>query len=151
MESEVSDFWSKYGEIEEGTSASLVRPPPSPNLTFEGLRSARKHVDRMRAYAFGNSGGVFAKEAAELLIALGVSESKSERYLAKNLTTAMLESNEFVREPNCSFVHVDFLASRTEGIEERVAASDSSLMHTADMDKPADSDAGSETAQVVGC
>ena len=125
LESDVSEFWSKYGVSEVGLPTASQRPVPTLKTIFEGLQNAKRHLDRMRVYAMGNSGRVFAKEAAELLISLGLSNSQNARGLAKNLGTAMSASKEFIKQPDGSFVLIEFFATQTKEATEQVVERDS--------------------------
>ena len=140
LESEESGFWSRFGESEAGTPPTMNRTAPTLKTTFEGLKNAKKHVDRMVVYALGNSGRVVPREAAELLIALGISDSRSRRSLSKNLATVMGESDEFVKEPDGAFVHVEFLASGGNQVPEQTGEGNVSC--------PAEAENGGDTVLV---
>ena len=147
LESEEPGFWSKFGDSGAETATTSRRTVPTLKSTFEGLQKAKRHSDRMRVYAFGNSGKVIAREAAEVLISLGLSESKSVRYLAKNLTTAMADSDEFVKEPDGTFIHTEFLATGTGRAAEPVAELDLATSRDARNEDPAAPGSGSAFAQ----
>ncbi len=137
LESDGPGFWSKFGGGSAEPAATSRRAVPTLKSTFEGLQKAKRHSDRMRVYAFGNSGRVIAREAAELLISLGLSDSKSVRYLAKNLSTAMTDSDEFVKESDGTFIHKEFLATGTGRAAEPVAERDLATSPDARNEDPA--------------
>ena len=148
LESEVSEFWSRFGEGEAGTPTTSQRPVPTLNTTFEGLQKAKKHLDRMRVYALGNSGRVVPREAAELLISLGLSDSQSARDLAKNLATAMSGSKEFIKETDKSFVLVEFFSAGTDVSVEQLVEQGSAYCDDSQMEGSAapDSESGAALA-----
>ncbi len=150
LESEGPGFWSKFGDGGAEPATTSRRAVPTLKCTFEGLQKAKRHSDRMKVYAFGNSGRVIAREAAELLISLGLSESKSVRYLAKNLANAMSDSDEFVKESDGTFIHTEFLAAGTGRAAKPVGEPDLATSPDARNEDPAGSGAGSASVQAEG-
>ena len=146
LESEESEFWSRFGESEGETPSALERPVPPLKTTFDGLQSSKKHLDKMMVYALANSGRVVPREAAELLISLGLSDSKTVRNLSKNLTTAMAGSKEFNREPDGTFVLVARFSTAGYGTEEQVSEQGSSSSYSPREEDRAAPDSGCGTA-----
>ena len=64
---------------------------------YTALKDADGHLARMRVLARTRDGIIVAREAAELLLSLGLSDAKSVHQLAKNLGTILGNSDEFER------------------------------------------------------
>ena len=72
---------------------------------YQALNDADGHLARMRQLARTRGGIVVAKDAAQLLLSLGLSDAKSIHQLAKNLGTVLSASDEFERVPGAKGVY----------------------------------------------